>query len=75
MIFLFVHGAEPAQAIKRYFYLGEEQPEYNQLHWWLIRLVNCSLCTGFWTGLIYYQDIYMACITAVSAEILTKKLI
>lgn len=36
------------------------------------KLVNCCMCSGFWFGLAYYLDFWMACLVSVSAEVFNR---
>lgn len=65
---LFTVGAAPVQFVKRLFEVSnkcEPKAVYKQV---TQKLINCSMCMGFWIGLIFYQDIWMACIISLTAE-------
>ncbi len=38
------------------------------------KLVTCTLCSGFWIGLIFTQDILIASIVSVISEMICRKL-
>lgn len=38
------------------------------------RLLECALCTGFWIGLAFTFNIYLAAIISVVAEFISRKL-
>ena len=71
-IWLFVEGSQPVQFIKGLFDLGQEDDNKNVWKKTLQKLLNCSLCFGFWVGLAYYQSIEFACLTSIGAEIFTR---
>jgi len=41
---------------------------------WFWRLINCSLCSGFWIALAFTGDILTASTVAVLAEVLYQKI-
>ena len=72
--FLFASGAEPIQLLKHKFNLltiEDHNPEWKNF---LIKLINCSLCSGFWVGLIFTQSLYSAAIISILAEYICIKL-
>lgn len=78
LIYMFVKGAAPIQFIKRLAKVHNDS-EPKKLWLQLIqKLVNCSMCFGFWTGLVYYwflgvdNYILMGCIVSLSAELFTR---
>ncbi len=72
MTWLFVTGASSIQFIKNFLKVGNTSiPKYLILNI-VQKLINCSMCSGFWIGLIYYQDFLMACIVSISAEIFCR---
>ena len=75
LVFLFAVGAEPIQDIKTKFSVGPLDEYMSPIQWFIAKLLNCSLCSGFWIGLIFYQSILLACLVSVAAEILTRKII
>jgi len=78
LIWLFVEGAAPIQWLKRQLKVDNYSKTDNVILLLILKLVNCSLCSGFWIGLIYYQNILYACIVAFCAEVfsrITKKLL
>lgn len=34
----------------------------------LRELLDCCMCSGFWIGLIFYQDVLSACLVSVFSE-------
>ncbi len=69
IVLMIVEFAEPIQFIKRFYQIdNNSQPKelYKQV---LQKFFNCALCVGFWTGLIVYQDIYMAAIISFASEL------
>ena len=38
------------------------------------KLITCSLCSGFWIGLIFTGDILIASLVSVIAEMICRKL-
>ncbi len=71
---LFATGAGSVKFFKNLFDIGPlSQPK--QL-WKQVaqELVNCSMCSGFWIGLAYYQSFILACIVSISAELFTRLL-
>lgn len=69
---LFAEGSAPLQMLKELINLGEKSEPKNT---WIMVLkegVNCSKCSGFWIGLIYYQDILLACIVSIASEIFSR---
>lgn len=68
--FLFATGAEPIQLLKHKLNLlniEDHNPSWKNL---LIKLINCSLCSGFWIGLIFTQSIYSSAIISILAELI-----
>ena len=41
---------------------------------WFMRLINCCLCSTFWIALIWTQNLYVAGISSVIAELVCRKL-
>lgn len=70
--FLFAVGAEPIQNIKRFFKLDNDAYIKNKYHHFFVKLLNCSLCSGFWIGLILTQNILLACLISVLAGLIEK---
>jgi len=69
LIWLFVQGAAPIQWIKKQFNVHNGSNTNNVIKLIILKLINCSLCSGFWFGLAYYQSLEMAAITGLSAEL------
>lgn len=71
LCWMFAEGFEPVQVLKRMLHIDE--PDGDCLSYWLIKGLNCSLCIGFWGGLIYFQgDLFKASITSVLAEAISR---
>lgn len=69
---LFTTGAGSVQWAKGIFKLGYND-EPRAIWMKAIRtLVNCSMCSGFWIGISYYQDFLMGCIIAIAAELFNR---
>lgn len=68
IIYLFME-AEPIEWIKKFLLVSNQTKALKEWHMALITLVNCSLCTGFWVGLFFYHDIYLAATLSFSAEL------
>lgn len=65
---LFVKGADPVQFVKEFFGVANDSTPKQIYKQVLQKFLNCSLCTGFWIGLAFYQDFYLACIISLTAE-------
>lgn len=65
---LFTTGAAPIQFIKNFFGVGDKSTPKDVTRLLLQKLLNCSLCMGFWFGLIFYQNLWMACIISLTSE-------
>lgn len=74
LTWLFVKGSEPLQFLKKLVNLHNDTPLRNVWMIVLRKLVNCSLCSGFWIGLIYYQNILSASLFAICAEVFDRLL-
>lgn len=61
---LLAEGAEPAMYLKEKLRLTEDNM--------FGRLFYCSLCLGFWVGLIYFGTIYQAAIVSGLAEAVSR---
>lgn len=74
LCWMFAEGFEPIQVLKKSFCEFDlSDPTYwtGLLHW-IIKAINCSLCTGFWVGLIYFENIFNAAIISVLAESISR---
>lgn len=71
---LFVEGSAPIEFLKKLagIHNGSEISAKKLVKHVVRKLVNCALCSGFWIGLIYYQDILLACLTAIGSEIFKR---
>ena len=61
---LLAEGASPANQLKSFLRI-------ERIHW-LNTLLTCSLCLGFWVGLIGTQNILHAAGVSVMAEALSR---
>lgn len=66
---LFTTGAAPIQFIKDSFNVGQDSEPKTLFGQVAQKLLNCDLCMGFWFGLIFYQNIWYACIISITSEI------
>jgi len=69
---MFAEGFEPIQLIKYKLKLNDPDIYYGGLVYWIVKAINCSLCTGFWTGLIFFQDPFKGAIVSVVAEAISR---
>lgn len=80
LTWLFTEGSAPIQFLKKIIKVNKEAETHKIPLWKQVTqaLVNCSLCSGFWIGLVYYwatghpNFILMACITSVGAELFAR---
>ncbi len=66
---LWIHS-EPTNKL-RYWLYNKVKDKDSLWHW---RLINCALCTGFYVGLLFTWNLYLAAIVSVCAELICKKL-
>ena len=71
-VWFFTTGSAPIQWAKSYLGIGEDDTPKNVWIRLIQKLLSCSLCFGFWVGLIYYQSIEFACLTSIGAELFTR---
>jgi hypothetical protein len=72
LTFLFIH-AEPSILFKRFSGFKEENyNEYSNAKRMIYRLITCSLCSGFWIGLLFTFSIQQAAIISLTAEIIDR---
>lgn len=69
---LFTSAAEPIEMIKQLFNIHSEAVFINPIQWFIMKLVNCNLCTGWWFGLIFYKSFLLAAIVSVCAELMWR---
>ena len=69
---LWVEGAASIQFIKNFMGIGQSSTPKNLILTVIQKLVNCSMCSGFWIGLAYYQNFLMACCVSISAELFQR---
>lgn len=72
LVYLFVKGAEPIQYLKSKLNIACDSQYQHPIQWFILKLVNCALCSGFWIGLIFYQTILLACLVSVGSELLYR---
>jgi hypothetical protein len=72
LTWLFVEGAKPPQFLKSFLGIGNEQNPKDLTRLIFQALLNCCLCTGFWVGLIAYQNLNMAGIFSISVEAFSR---
>lgn len=75
---LFTQGAAPVQFIKKLLNIHRDSTPKDLTRQVIRELVNCSLCTGFWLGFIFYAitghdyPILMGCLVSIAAEIFSR---
>jgi len=74
LVYLFIEGSGPIQFLKKLLNIHNDSDSNNITLIVLKKLVNCSLCSGFWLGLLYYFElipsfVLIASFASVSAEI------
>jgi hypothetical protein len=67
LTWLITTGAAPIQFIKEFIGIAENPK--GLIRKIASKLFNCDLCLGFWIGLLFYQNILIACIFSLSCEI------
>jgi type III secretory pathway component EscU len=74
LTWLFTEGATPVQFLKKLFnvHADAETAKLSLTKKVVQGLINCALCSGFWIGLIYYQNLLMACLVSVGAELFAR---
>ena len=72
LTWLFVEGSKPTQYIKSVLGIDNEAEPKDIYRLVAQGLFNCCLCTGFWVGLIAYQNLYMAGIVSILSETLSR---
>lgn len=71
LCWMFAEGFRPLQILKQFLHIDE--PSGDSISYWIILALNCSLCCGWWFGLIYFQgDLFKAAITSVLAEAISR---
>ena len=71
---LFTTGASAVQFLKNFGNIGNMSSPKNLTLQIIQKLVNCSMCSGFWIGLAFYQNFLMACCVSISAELYSRLL-
>lgn len=72
--YLFV-VATPMVLLKRWIgFRDEDMMEYGKVKRFFHELLYCSMCSGFWIGLVATQEPYIAAIISVGAELLHRQL-
>lgn len=75
LTWLLTTGSAPIEFIKEFFDVHDEPKEKKgNIKKVLTKLFNCDLCLGFWIGLLFYQNILIACIFSLSCEIFGRVL-
>ena len=74
LVFLFAVGAEPIQWIKSLVHVQEDAEYKNKVQYFFVKLLNCSLCVGFWVGLIFYHSIILAGLVSIGSEFIARRL-
>lgn len=69
---LFAEGAQPIQDLKRLFYLDTAANISGTFHGFLVDLLNCSLCSGFWIALAYSGDWKCAVMVSLLSETISR---
>lgn len=65
---LITEYAYPIEVLKKVFNISNDsEPKKEWGRFWQ-KFFNCAQCTGFWAGLIVYQDVYMAAIISFASE-------
>jgi len=59
---MLTHWFEPIQNIK--FKVVDRLP------WWIAKPFICSKCSGFWVGLIYFQNPILAAVTSLTSYLI-----
>jgi hypothetical protein len=78
LTYLIAEGAAPVQYLKKLLNIHNESTTTSLYKQVLKALVNCSMCSGFWIGLLFYSIsgydhfILYACLTSIGAEIFTR---
>jgi hypothetical protein len=72
LVWLFAEGASVIKFFKELFNISNDSEPKNRILQVLQKLVNCSMCSGFWIGLAIYQNFFMACIISVTSEAFCK---
>ena len=65
--------AEPSILIKRWIFhkiYGERS--YDSTFFW--KLITCCLSSGFYIGLLFTRDIYLASIISITGELICRKI-
>ena len=74
LVFLFAVGAEPIQWLKALVNVQEDAEYKNKVQYFFVKLLNCSLCVGFWVGLIFYHSILFAGLVSIGSEFIARRL-
>lgn len=74
LTWLFVEGSQPIQFLKKLVKVHPELLGKDLFRQVISKLLSCCLCSGWWIGLIYYQNILLACVTSISAELFARVL-
>jgi hypothetical protein len=74
LTWLFVEGSAAVQFIKKLLNIHPESNSRSLIVQVIVKLVSCELCSGGWIGLIYYQNLLLACVVSVAAELFARLL-
>ena len=67
--------SEPTAALRAAFgFTNLKYADMSKAKAFLHRLLNCAMCSGFWIGLAFTRDIGLAAVTALAAELITRKI-
>jgi len=62
LVNMFTHWFTPIQGVKGWV--------VDRLPLWMGKVLICSKCCGFWTGLIYFQDPIMAALLSFTSYLI-----
>jgi di/tricarboxylate transporter len=65
---------EPLQRLKKRFNLLYPDEQKTILKYFIVKVLNCSKCFGFWFSLIFFKSFVIAVIVAVVTEIVQRNL-
>ncbi len=69
LTWLFTTGSKPIEFAKKFLQIAEDSDPKDITRKVIAKLINCDLCSGFWIGLIFYQNLLLACIVSITAEL------
>jgi hypothetical protein len=62
----------PTQTLRELAGITLENTLNSKFMFWLHYLCNCSLCSGTWMALIYTENLALACMIGVMAEVIHR---